>query len=60
MTKKHFIAIAKAIKSQRTADLDHLALVRLDALSEDLCDVFKDANANFDRARFLAACGVAL
>lgn len=65
MTKKHFLKIAAAFKRQvefaknfpadkyrNDAAIDHLENMAL-----DLCDVFKDINQNFDRARFMTACG---
>ena len=54
MTRKDYIAIAAVFKVRKDRD-------NADALREiayDLADVFKRDNPNFDRARFLAACGV--
>lgn len=65
MSRKHFIAIATQIKAQvesiKQMEVDEtsvasLATVR--ATADNLCDVFVDANPNFDRARFLTACGM--
>jgi len=51
MSRKHFIALARAIalitdpaERARTAEL--------------VADVCKASNADFDRARFYAACGI--
>lgn len=51
MTKKHFIALAKAIAL--IDNLYHRGQVA--ALVADVC---RQNNPRFDRARFLAACGV--
>jgi len=50
MTRKHFIALAKAI-SQIANMVDRQNTAHL------VADVCRQANPNFDRARFLAACG---
>ena len=55
MTKKHFEAIAKAIKEEQTA-----VAVREDvrrAIANKLADVFKQDNPRFDRDRFMKAAG---
>ena len=54
MTKKHFIKIAAAIRQYAglTPEKEDFKL-----LTEDLCDIFKEDNHAFDRARFMAACG---
>lgn len=48
MTLKHFKAIAEIISSQPDVSI---------TLAEDLASYFKTENPNFDRDRFLAACG---
>lgn len=61
MTKKNFVAIAEAIaKEKEMAQRNTNGAVRLDTLlntANRMADVCKDFNQNFDRARFLAACG---
>lgn len=54
MTKKHFIKIAAVIRNYAglTPERGDFKL-----LAEDLCVIFKDANKDFDKARFMAACG---
>jgi hypothetical protein len=52
MSRKHFKAIAAAI----AAILDPSDRRRI---AEALADVCRESNPRFDRARFLAACGVA-
>lgn len=64
MTAKDFQAIAGAIKDARDALLPGLSpgdtsINRaFDSLSRDLARVLATTNPRFDRARFLAACGV--
>jgi len=58
MSRKHFIALAAALKARRPV-IEALASRqqwRLDV--EAIADVCNDSNTNFDRERFLAACGV--
>ena len=61
MTKKHYEAIAKAINSQRNADMGRVTgtyvRMRLDALAEDLAFRFQEDNPQFDSTRFLRQCG---
>lgn len=63
MTKKHYVAIAGALKDERAAlfathpeDLDRTARV-LDATILTLCKVLASDNAKFNASRFLEACG---
>jgi len=51
MTKKHFQAIADAIKpySESRVAMD---------IAKTLAKVFHDDNPRFQRARFLKACGI--
>lgn len=57
MSRKHFIAIAAAIKALRQgADPEHL--YPIDRVAEALADTFENFNPVFDRERFLTACGV--
>lgn len=48
MTRKHFKAIAEIISSQPDVSI---------TLAEELASYFKSDNPNFDRDRFLTACG---
>ena len=50
MSKKHFIAIAKALNEAQ--DISGAAKA---ALADKLADIFKAANPAFDKARFVAA-----
>ena len=58
MSKKHFIAIAALIKSrlEKETSEEIKGGVRLTAL--DLANKFVSENPRFDKARFLAACGL--
>lgn len=51
MSRKHFIALAAAIKAISNEDERRRA-------AELIADVCQQSNARFNRARFLAACGV--
>lgn len=54
MTRKHFIAVAKVLKAtDGVHDYSTKAFI-----AHGLADVFQQENANFDRKRFLTACGV--
>ena len=69
MSKKDYIKIAKIIKDSTSKGCKimfheskvtkhHLIVDVLDknTLMIDLCDMFKEDNSNFDRARFKEAC----
>lgn len=65
MTKRHFVALAAAFKAARAdviskePDASHTDL--LDGISyaaEHVADACANDNPQFNRARFLAACGV--
>lgn len=51
MTKKHFIALANEIAAM--SNREHAA-----SAAEVVCRVASMDNPRFDRARFLAACGL--
>jgi hypothetical protein len=53
MTKKHFIAFAKIIKAQLEAD--NFCSPRAEKMADMVIAV--NDNPNFDKARFLEACG---
>lgn len=54
MTKKHYEAIAKILNSHflRTADKENLRVL---AIAEEIAEVCKQDNANFDSIRFMSA-----
>ena len=59
MTSKHFVAIAAAIKDARRYNPNNAcARQALDIAARNLAAECAASNPNFDRARFLAACGV--
>jgi hypothetical protein len=51
MTKKTFVAVAATV-----AKIENLVARR--AAAENFCVLFAKENPRFDRARFLAACGL--
>lgn len=55
MTKRHYIAVAQVLASELAGAACPVAVERV-ALA--LADLYKSENDRFDRARFLAACGV--
>ena len=54
MTKKDYIKIAKVIRNNSTATGK---LVR-QSFIDDLCNIFKENNPNFDKVRFINACSI--
>jgi hypothetical protein len=52
MTRKHFELIAQTLAD---ADLDPFALA---SVAQDFAEAFVQVNPNFDRTKFLRACGV--
>lgn len=58
MSKKHYTAIALRFRLRLQAAKELAEVNVLEDLARDLCLVFADDNENFDRGRFLAACGV--
>jgi len=65
MTRKHFILIANTINASRPSEHDcdaGLLNHQIDTVAKNMADEFEYAhvNPNFDRARFLTACGISL
>jgi hypothetical protein len=59
MTKKHFAAIAAVIADELADnDGDPNAIVAVASVARGLADEFAVFNPNFDRVRFLSACGI--
>ena len=60
MTKKHYVAMAYILKDIRKADTDRGTEARdvLTYTAKALANYFASENPRFDRARFLAACGL--
>jgi len=59
MQKRHFIAIAAAIKGIIAADPDNaVRTATIGSVARALASVFQAENPRFDRDRFLRACGL--
>ena len=61
MTKKHFIAIAAAFRSELDSPRvkkNKVATVALVAMVNSMASVCQEANPLFDKGRFIHACGV--
>ncbi|MCK5600766.1 hypothetical protein KAR91_02785 [Candidatus Pacearchaeota archaeon] len=52
--KKDFKRIAEIVQSNRGDGVEYV----LDCVADDLADYLSTKSPNFDRDRFLAACGV--
>ena len=58
MSKKHYVAVAQAVKDVRDIAKDARNVSEaLDLLAQRLATVFQGDNGMFDRNRFLRACG---
>ena len=64
MSRKHYIEIAADLKRRRDEEYDKFMRgsdepthLLVDRIAEDLAVIFKRDNPNFDRQRFLTACG---
>lgn len=58
MTKKHYVAIARSIKSQIDAsrrENETYAVLRLESLAEDLAEFMSRDNRKFSMDRFIDA-----
>lgn len=58
MTKKHFSAIAAALLIEVLTAKDQQTRAAIVAIAKRLAEQFAAFNPNFDRNRFLRACGV--
>jgi hypothetical protein len=65
MTKKHFVGLAEVIRQQRPRndkspmeDIDYAAYGKWEQMRDALASFCQSQNAQFNRERFLAACGV--
>jgi hypothetical protein len=54
MTKQDFELIARILRTHR----DDFGRKRLERVAQDFADDLQGTNPQFDRARFLKACGV--
>ncbi len=60
MSRKHYQAIAGeflTMVGEKKASKDEASVQTLRDLADNLCVALKQDNINFDRSRFLAACG---
>jgi len=58
LSKKHYKAIAEIVKKNTpTKAARYILDIRIDT-AHDLADYFAADNERFDRAKFLAACGL--
>ena len=67
MTRKHFNAIAKAMTQLRKFDVEdrelsseNVRVVRYSSVVDALAGICAANNENFDRDRFLTACGISV
>jgi hypothetical protein len=58
MTRKHFKAIAATLRRELQYADDTSSEIAIEDTAKALCSIFAEFNPNFDRGRFLAACGV--
>jgi hypothetical protein len=64
MTKKHFKAIAEIIKGSMESrpytgnSINKAVIIHTEGIAECLSHYFQQENPQFDRDRFLKACGI--
>lgn len=62
MTRKHFEAAARIVRDQVTEDTANFEsrdlVTTAQILADAFIDLFQQFSPNFDRARFLKACGL--
>lgn len=58
MSKKHYIAISNILKERLAANAHGPGYGAIKSIVEKLADYMKSDNPNFDRSRFLEACGI--
>ena len=57
MTRKHFEAIAHALKVERPDSIAKAERITWERIVRTMADVCASTNGAFDRGRFYAACG---
>ena len=58
VTKQHFEAIARIIRKEAFSQAcDGFQYIGLENLTDELAEYFEKQNPQFDRIRFLKACG---
>lgn len=60
MTRKHYEAIARVIKFYHLLEFDYGESHYSQKIAETLALEFAQDNKNFDRTRFLEACGITI
>tara|TARA_Y100001963_G_scaffold2769_1_gene3714 strand:+ start:566 stop:745 length:180 start_codon:yes stop_codon:yes gene_type:complete len=58
MSRKDYIKLARIIKDNSVSDNELIRYIAKDSFIDDLCDILKQDNNNFDRLRFINACEV--
>ena len=62
MTRKHYVAIARILSARleaaQSSSSTRAAAVSIELIALDMADYFASENPQFDRERFLHACGV--
>ena len=57
MTKKHFTILAEALKSSKPEDPHPIFYTQWEHDVQAVADACQEVNSNFNRPRFLEACG---
>lgn len=60
MSRKHYVAVAEKMASRMEEVHGSAETFLLLSVVRDLAGIFQADNPNFDRNRFLAACGVSV
>lgn len=62
MSRKHFESLAAAVKNSsehlKGANHPEVVAATLSLVAHQVADACQQHNSNFDRSRFLAACGI--
>ena len=56
-TRRHYQAIAEVIADTKISHFNE-GLFAIQEVTEDFCDMFSRDNPNFNREKFLKACGM--
>ena len=58
MTRKDYVKFAAMLKGRMIRTNHSSELLTIHLLRDEIADLFETDNPNFDRSRFLIACGV--
>ena len=58
MTRKHFVLVAKTLRAEKESG-GRAEFYSVKRLAKNFARAFAAANPDFDRARFMTACGLA-